>query len=1155
MSVSTISPTLYRDNSSTEPPLVHITLRGSSASISSDYTRTGMSRAETSIQNSQGFEYYDMASATGSFSNNDPMDGNQSGANPELSASPALYFSPRSMSSRNSSPKVTTVQVAKRLFIDGVNKIKEYAPKSIEIFNFETNNGKQKESPRAESSKRNIRPQVIGNKSAKEVLESNVKATQERMRKGQDDTAPGWLPVPPPTFCNSWDQDPTEFLNKFCKHVNALEQILTLEETYTYLETFLEGRIKKTLTDLMVIEEDWEEYCKLFVTTCNKYRDTSEARKQFEKYNLYNNNPITTFADLKRLFRNMNVTDEEKMSEEVFKKLNPTDKQHMRNNKDGITMKTMLSYMIQREEDYIAEDKEKTHRYETPTKNSRNINRNINNVRCYKCRQNGHYANDCPSDIQDVEMKTATPINRSQEGYQREINLVDLQEQAMAHPTISQRDMSKKINAILGKVRINGIETWFQYDSGAATNLMSYKMAQKLKLGRGHESSVTIVGVEGRKTESRYYPSVKLTFDTFNIQVPMYSIEQGKPDLLLLGVDLLACLKAQINMDKQLISCNIKGQTHQIPLMLRHEEGKEITDDPKEINLIDVTGKVINQDLTELYKQRLENMLKENEDEFANNLEEFQGARVEPVKVELLEKGPIQCKPYRLAKRLQEEVMDQIVEMETQGVIGRIGRWILKLRHYDFDVVHREGKNNPADYLSRFPWEDIPEQIEEVLYISVHGYEELRNSLQDKKSSPDNNNILSKLSVQGKDIIHTDKEKRKYLHPNELYETIYNIHYEQHRDVAATYQYLNNHFYAPNSYPVVKLIVQRCEVCQRTNYIQRRAENLHPVIPSEPFRVWGLDVAGPINPATEPEGNRYIIMAVDYFTKWPVALPVKSVNAETICTFIVELIIANFGVPKMLITDRGTHLSNEACARFNEFLGIEQKPVTAYRPSANGQIERSIQTLKQLLIKQTISRPGCWDAYIWRSLLTMRTTPHRTLGRSPAEIVYGLKLLTPEVWNSYIPTDIEKTLAMRSRINYLENKIPTYRRLIIELAKKQKIFDEERYNRGVRKRNLEIGDKVLKATTTRNPYTMHRNVGPFTVINDLGNGVYEIEDRKGHVDKVHVDRLRKYFPEYEIIPNLVTGSTRTTGAYVSKKPTNIDLIEDDQELRGEMSNE
>ncbi|OMH80279.1 hypothetical protein AX774_g6288 [Zancudomyces culisetae] len=175
---------------------------------------------------------------------------------------------------------------------------------------------------------------------------------------------------------------------------------------------------------------------------------------------------------------------------------------------------------------------------------------------------------------------------------------------------------------------------------------------------------------------------------------------------------------------------------------------------------------------------------------------------------------------------------------------------------------------------SRFPWEDIPEQVEEVLYISTKGYEELKERIKNKTNIP-NDKILSKFSVQDNKIIHNDKSQRKYLHPKELYETIYNIHYEQHRDTTATYKYLNDHYYAPGSYPVVKLIVERCEVCQRTNYIQRKAENLHPIIPSEPFKVWGLDVAGPISPITEPEGNKYIIMAVDYFTKWPVALPLQ----------------------------------------------------------------------------------------------------------------------------------------------------------------------------------------------------------------------------------------------------------------------------------------
>ncbi|OMJ26035.1 hypothetical protein AYI69_g4093 [Smittium culicis] len=69
----------------------------------------------------------------------------------------------------------------------------------------------------------------------------------------------------------------------------------------------------------------------------------------------------------------------------------------------------------------------------------------------------------------------------------------------------------------------------------------------------------------------------------------------------------------------------------------------------------------------------------------------------------------------------------------------------------------------------------------------------------------------------------------------------------------------------------------------------------------------------------------------------------------------------------------------------------------------NRQVERTIQTLKQTLRKVCFGNSESWDEYIWKSLLSMRTSNNRTIGRTPAEMVYGMKLMTPELWDDRNP--------------------------------------------------------------------------------------------------------------------------------------------------------
>src|SRR6266498_3887309 len=75
------------------------------------------------------------------------------------------------------------------------------------------------------------------------------------------------------------------------------------------------------------------------------------------------------------------------------------------------------------------------------------------------------------------------------------------------------------------------------------------------------------------------------------------------------------------------------------------------------------------------------------------------------------------------------------------------------------------------------------------------------------------------------------------------------------------------------------------------------------------FKRWGVDIVGSL-PITR-EGNRYIVVAMDYFSRWPEARPLKAANVDTVATFLYEEIICRFGAPKTLQSDRGIYFVNE----------------------------------------------------------------------------------------------------------------------------------------------------------------------------------------------------------------------------------------------------
>src|SRR5438034_5843859 len=129
-----------------------------------------------------------------------------------------------------------------------------------------------------------------------------------------------------------------------------------------------------------------------------------------------------------------------------------------------------------------------------------------------------------------------------------------------------------------------------------------------------------------------------------------------------------------------------------------------------------------------------------------------------------------------------------------------------------------------------------------------------------------------------------------------------------HFGIKATYEKTKERYYWKGLKEDVEIYVKSCDKCQRREKPKGKNE-LHPIEVKEPFYMIGVDFVGPL-PITE-NGNRYIIVAMDYFTKWPEARAVENMKANTIAKFIFEEIICRHGVPQIMLSDRGTSFVNK----------------------------------------------------------------------------------------------------------------------------------------------------------------------------------------------------------------------------------------------------
>ena len=124
---------------------------------------------------------------------------------------------------------------------------------------------------------------------------------------------------------------------------------------------------------------------------------------------------------------------------------------------------------------------------------------------------------------------------------------------------------------------------------------------------------------------------------------------------------------------------------------------------------------------------------------------------------------------------------------------------------------------------------------------------------------------------------------------------------------------------------------------------------LHGLTFPWPFSVWGIDIIGKISPKSS-NGHEYILISIDYFTKWVEDASYAKLTAVRVAKFIISHIIFRYEVPHELIYDRGVHFRGEVDTLIQEY-GLQHHGSSAYRPHTNGAIKAVNKNIKRILRK------------------------------------------------------------------------------------------------------------------------------------------------------------------------------------------------------------
>ena len=381
---------------------------------------------------------------------------------------------------------------------------------------------------------------------------------------------------------------------------------------------------------------------------------------------------------------------------------------------------------------------------------------------------------------------------------------------------------------------------------------------------------------------------------------------------------------------------------------------------------------------------------------------------------------------------------------KTPEPIGQQSRWLKQLEAFDYVIVHREGrKHQNADAMSRIPcpqcrrtedvyqvgtiratkevdnekdlWseesvqrlqkedpdigtfyrlkEEYGEQKPE--WSEVQGLDDTTKTLWNvREETTMKNNILYRQS--------TDKLKMtnswQMIAPLVLRLKILELSHQGmtggHLGITKTKEQVRRRVYWPGWSKMVERYCKACEPCAR--YCRGKPPKqgaLQPMVAGMPWEVMSIDITGP-HPKSN-KGNVYILTAMDSFTKFAFAFPMRNQEAVKVAKILVDQVFAYFGTPMRILSDQGKNFESQLFQELCRCMIIEKVRTSSYKPSTNGQQERFHRTLNAMIAKVVKESQKDWDELLAQLVAAYRSSVHSTTGYSPNFLMFGKENRAP----------------------------------------------------------------------------------------------------------------------------------------------------------------
>lgn len=405
--------------------------------------------------------------------------------------------------------------------------------------------------------------------------------------------------------------------------------------------------------------------------------------------------------------------------------------------------------------------------------------------------------------------------------------------------------------------------------------------------------------------------------------------------------------------------------------------------------------------------------------------------------------------------------------------IGRLCRWAILLSQFDYEIIYRPGKSNVVpDALSRsFP--DEPHSICNLeTKISDKWYLKMLNNVSEFPEKYPlffvEKNILYKHFENPTDI-NTNLRNWKQVVPKDnrinVLKEYHDSPFSAHFGFKKTFNRIFEEHWWPSMRQDIKKYIAKCQICHEQKAFQFGRMGLMgaPKSVSMPFQLLSIDIQGPF--PKSKSGHSYLLVVVDWFTKFTFIKKLRRALSHEICTYLAENVFAYFGVPQTIIVDNGSQfISKEFKKLLNDHKISNVWYNARYHPQTNN-VERSnrvIGTAIRSYIKDNNHRD--WDVHVHKICNAINTAVHDVTGFSPAFLVFGRNLPIFGDYYGLIPQKNLSPYKFEDRTQFMSelSKLPDLYKMVEENIKKSYQRNKHYYNLRKRHVEFETGDTVYK---------------------------------------------------------------------------------------------